>query len=118
MDKLSEEKVALFLADAAAALRTVTAERDTALAKLAEAETTRRVEKLARDMQEKGLSSEPTEYIMQQLKTAADEGRLGNLESAVEMVGPDMWSKFAHPTDDAPGAHGPSSLEIYLASQA
>lgn len=115
MDKISMSKVAEVLADAAAVIRQVTQERDEAVSKLAHIEQRREVEKLAAQMQAKGLTSEPTEYVIENLEKAAQEGRLSNLREAVDLVAPDMWSKFAHPSDDRRDHVGVGNdLERYL----
>lgn len=115
MNKISMTKVAEVLADAAAVIRQVTQERDEAVSKLASVERRQEVEKLAAQMKEKGLSSDPTEHLIENLEKAASEGRLDKLKDAVELVAPDMWSKFASPSDDRRDLGGAGTdLERYL----
>lgn len=117
MEKLSESKQAEVLADAAAVIRTVCEERDTALAKVAEYEQNARVTKLAAKMKEKGITGEDDSTLVENLNKAASEGRLDKMEEAVDLVGPDMWNKLASKSDDSRttgGSAGSSDLERYL----
>lgn len=114
MQKISNAKVAELLSDAAAILRQVTMERDDAQTKLAAMAQRREVEKVAAAMKDKGITGEPTEHLIESLEKAAEEGRLDRIRDAVDLVGPDMWSKFATPTDDRPQAGGMSDFEQYL----
>lgn len=116
MEKISHQKIAEVLADAAATIRQVTQERDAAVEKLAALELRQDVEKLASAMLEKGISDAPKEVLIEQLEKAASEGRLDRLRDAVNLVGPDMWSKLASPTDDRRHPGGVSDLESYLAN--
>lgn len=113
LEKVGQDKVAEVLSEAAAVIRTVTGERDSALAKLAAMETHQRCEKLASVMVSKGLTSEPHDYVVGNLEKMASQGKLDEVERAVGMVGPDMGQKIAHLNNDQ-AQGGSSPLESYL----
>lgn len=115
LEKVGQDKVAEVLNEAATVIRTVTGERDAALLKLAQIETRSRCEKLASSMQTKGLNSEPYDHLVGNLEKMAAQGKLEQLESAVNLVGPDMGSKLASLNhDDRQVQGGTSPLESYL----
>jgi hypothetical protein len=116
LEKVGQDKVAEALKEAAQVLRTVVEERDTALSKLAQIELRGRCEKLASNMQSKGVSSEPFDYVVSNLEKMAAQGKLDEMERAVNLVGPDMGQKLGHAahlnSDQAQG--GSSLLETFL----
>lgn len=114
IEKISHTKIAEVLADAAATLRRVTSERDEALSKLAQIERQHAVEKLASQMYEKGLTDEPREHLIERLEKQAMEGGLARLQDAVDLVGPEMWSKFAQASDDQRHSAGLTPFENFL----
>lgn len=116
MKKLSHDKIAEVIADAAAALRKITAERDEALAKLAGIERRQEAEKVARAMQEKGLNNGPIDQLISDLEKMAETGKLQDVKNAVELVGPDMAAKLATINNDIPRNGGVSELETFILS--
>lgn len=116
MEKISNEKVAEVLNDAAQALRAVTAERDTLKAKVASYERRQDAEKVAHEMELKGLANEPHDQLVANLEKMAENGKLGEIKNAVGLVGPDMGRKLASLTNDAQSHVGGSDLESFIAS--
>jgi DNA anti-recombination protein RmuC len=123
MNDDTRQKVAQLLGDTSQALRQVTSERDDALHKAAAAETKlatieRRLEaeKVAARMHQKGLELDTDlNDLADHLEKAAQEGKLGEIQRAVEMVGPNMSiAKTAHVNDDQPAGGGNSDLVRYL----
>ena len=115
MEKISYDKVAEVLNDAATALRAVTAERDELKAKVASFERHQEAEKLAHEMEIKGLANEPHDQLVANLEKMAETGKLGEIKNAVGLVGPDMGRKLASLTNDAQTHVGGSDLESYIA---
>jgi hypothetical protein len=116
MDKLSSEKVAEVLKDAAACLRIVGDERDH-YKKIAESLQLRgKVEKIASSMHHKGIDLDtPVEALADRLEKAAEQGKLDTIEAAVDMVAPDMGTKLAQLTnDEVRDTRGSSALETYV----
>jgi hypothetical protein len=114
MPELDKEKVAKVLADAGAAIRSVTAERD----KLAEENSLLKrhfeAQKLASAMHAKGLNSDVDyETLVSDLEKAAEAGRLPIIQEAVEMVGPNMGSIGTLSSDEAVGG-GNNALESFI----
>ncbi|MFA5436057.1 MAG: hypothetical protein WC372_08480 [Candidatus Neomarinimicrobiota bacterium] len=115
-------KTAQVLLDSARLVRTLTVERDNALAKVAEAQLKeaayiRRVqaEKVAVQMHQKGINTDiefPT--LISSLEKAAEEGKLATIEEAVGMVGPDMGFKTASIHDMPMGGAPGTDLERFL----
>jgi hypothetical protein len=117
MEKISHEKVAEVLNDAATALRAVTAERDGLQLKLASIERHQEAEKLAHEMTAKGLgNNEPFEQLVTNLEKMAESGKLGELKRAVGLVGPDMGRKLASLTNDDQAHVGGTDLVAYITS--
>lgn len=121
MLKISNAKIAEVLSEAASQLRTITAERDALSAKLAHIERRSEATKVAQAMQDKGLTSEPIDHLVENLEKMAADGKLQNLADAVDLVGPDMWSKVAQTTNDIPRGlsmgSGMNDLERYLSGE-
>jgi len=122
MEKIAQEHFSQLLKDAATALRTVAAERDEALNKVAAMELHQDAAKLAHTMQSKGLTGDLSiDQITANLEKMAAEGKLDTVKAAVELVGPDMGDKLASLqssdlTDDRPSASGTSLLEQFIIS--
>mgnify|MGYP000539538422 CR=1 FL=1 len=114
------EKVAQVLRDSAQAIRSITAERDDAIAKQAEAEAKnvayeRRVscEKLAAQMHQKGINTDQEfSDLADSLEKSAEAGKLPVIEEAVSLTATNMSLKTAS-IHDAPAASG-SDLERYV----
>jgi nitrogen-specific signal transduction histidine kinase len=115
MRKVSNEKSASVLKHASVAIRTLTARCSDLTAKLAHYELQDHSRKVAAQMLEKGLSDETLDKLAGQL--AQEPERLGNLEQAVALVGPNM-GKVAHVLrDGTSGGAVVSDLERYLLGQ-
>lgn len=115
-EKLSSQKVAEVLVDAAQALRKTAHERDE-YKKLAESLQRRdQAEKLAAAMHEKGLETDTdVEALADRLEKAAQAGKIDTIAAAVDLVGPDMGEKIAKLTnDDTRATVGSSNLERFL----
>lgn len=116
--KLAQDKVAEALGDAAVTIRKLAAERDDAVAKVAQYEARDRSTKLAHVMLQKGVTSDPVEKVAQDLLETAltNPSDFADQERAVAMIGPDMGQKIGHVgsrnSDEATG--GTSPLESYL----
>lgn len=117
----NDAKIAQVLTESASLMRKLAAERDAALEKQAELQRTNdelqthlRAEKIAADMHSKGLNLEtPFPELVDELKTAAEQGRLGNIEAAVGLVGTDMGLKTAS-IHETTNAYGSSRFESFL----
>ncbi len=113
MNKLSSTKTAALLKQAGATLRMVAKERDVALAKIAAYQRNDRVKQIARDMEEKGLSSD----LSYEEKVAA-VGKSKDLritEEAVKMAAPQghiLGNLGDHPGNGDGGST--SRLETYI----
>lgn len=105
MEKLSMEKVSGLAKEAATQLRLVTAERDDLREKLARLERRQECEKIASIMHAKGVSSESMESLVETLEKKAEAGQLESVKTALDMVGPDMWSKLASQSSDEDKNH-------------
>lgn len=104
MEKLSSEKVAKVLRDAQTALLTVTEERDKLAAENAAMKQRAECEKLAADMHAKGLESDKSiDELAESLSKEAEAGNLGEIQRAVEMIGPNMSFASKTANHDAPG---------------
>ncbi len=112
MDKISSEHVGALMEDAGNALLKLAGERDALLAKNVELEaqvakvaTGERVEKVASAMIEKGLDSGlDRDSLVSSLHGWAAQGKLAEVERAVELHGPDMGTKIAQVYDGEAGA--------------
>lgn len=122
MEKIAQEHFSQLLKDAAAALRTVTAERDEARSKVAEMTTHQDATKLAQTMQSKGLTGDLSlAQVTANLEKMASEGKLDTVRAAVDLVGPNMVDKLASlnsndSNDDRPAGAGTSMFEQYIIS--
>ena len=115
MDKESKEKAASVLRDAAMAVRKFASENKALREKLAAKELRERVEKVAAAMHDKGIRlDESRAALADELEKEAQNGKLGEIERAVEYIGPDM-GKFAQlRNDDQQGVSSGSDFERYV----
>jgi predicted transcriptional regulator len=96
MEKISMKDVSELLEAAAPALRKLAAERDTLKEKVAKLERKEEAEKIASAMHHKGIDLDtPFETLVERLEKAAEQGKLEQIQAAVDMVGPDMGTKMA-----------------------
>lgn len=115
--KISSEKKAAVLSEAATTIRTLTAERDSLQTKLASIENRQRVEKLASSMIDKGLESGSVKDLADKLEKQAAKGlvNLEVVEKATDMVGPDM-GKLASIGENPLSASSGSDFERFIIS--
>jgi hypothetical protein len=115
MQKISSDKVAEVLADASRALRTVAAERDAAVTKLAKMEQRADAEKVASSMHHKGHRLD-TEFssLADEMEKAAEQGRLPIIKEALDMMAPNMGFKTASIRSDETTSGGSSDLERFV----
>lgn len=115
MKKLSSEHVAQVLHDAEYAIRSVTAERDAALTKIALIERRQSAEKVATVMHSKGLElDQDHEALADHLEKEAAQGNLPEISRAVDLIAPNMSIKTASLTNDRHVGEGSSDLETFL----
>jgi hypothetical protein len=112
MHKISSNDAASLLKQAGAAIRKVTTERDEALAKIASFERDQRVVKIARQMEEKGLSNDLT--FEQKVAAVKEATNLDVTEEAIKLAAP-QGQLFGN-LSDVPSAGGSSAFEHYIAS--
>lgn len=117
MQKVSAAQIAELLEHVPETLRKLASERDF-WKKEAQARIRRdEAEKVAHAMHEKSIELEtPFEVLVDRLEKAAEQGKLAEIERAVEFVGPDMGRKFAQLTNDDRAYDGPGAdpLTQYL----
>lgn len=122
MNKISNEKVAECLRDAATLLRSQRATITELQTKLASRDTRDRVTKIAHEMHRKGLELDTSvEALADRLEKTAAEGKLDAVEQAVDLVGPDMGTKIGfashNPTSgnsNGDGSTSSSDLERFI----
>jgi hypothetical protein len=113
MEKLSNQKIATVLRDAENALRVMAQERDEALSKLATVERHSLCEKLAQNMQKKGIHTDvDMDSLVGSLEKAAEQGRLPIIQEAVGMMGTNM--SFASLNNDGAQHVGSSDFESFI----
>jgi hypothetical protein len=111
MNKISSTEAATLLKQAGVAIRVVTKERDVALAKLAAIQREQHVERIARDMEDKGLS--PDLSYEEKIAAVRSSKDLRITEEAVKMAAPQGMSLGN--LGDQPGiGDGASRLEAYI----
>jgi hypothetical protein len=118
MEKISSEQVVELLTDASSTIRTQAEKIASLEEKVAANELRERTTKVASAMHGKGLRLDtPREELQGELEKEAAAGRLGEIERAVEMVGPDM-GKFArvnnNETNDQGSASSGSAFEQFI----
>jgi len=116
MNKMSSTKVAQILHDAEGAIRSVAAERDVALQKLAQMERRRDAEKVASDMHVKGVNLDKNfGDLADELEKSAEAGELPIIQRAVDMMAPNMGLNTATLTnDETKVASGGTDFERYI----
>lgn len=122
LEKISAEQIHAVLADAVVMLPKLAQQRDDyktkceeLQAKVASYERRGAIDKLATDMREKGLDSGKShEELMTDLEVWAQQGKLAEVQRAVELTGPDMGQKIAQVYND--GAGSETDLTRYLGS--
>ena len=112
MNKISSNDAASILKQAGAAIRKVTSERDEALAKVASFEKTQRVSKIAREMEDKGLSSDLS--FEEKVAAINTSKNLDVTEEAIKLAAPQ--SQLFGNAEERPSSGGNSSsaLESYI----
>ena len=112
MNKISSQDAASLLKQAGAAIRQTARERDVALAKVAAYERNSRVVKIAREMDEKGLSPDLT--FEQKVAAVQKSQNLEVTEEAIKMAAPQ--SQLFGGLSDRPsaGAGAQEAFEHYI----
>lgn len=117
MDKVSSEQIVELFGHVPDTLRKLASERDF-WKKEAQVRIRRdEAEKVAHAMQDKGIEMDtPFDVLVERMEKAAEQGKLGEIERAVDYVGPDMGRKFAQLTNDDRVTAGPGAdpLTQYL----
>ena len=111
MNKISSKDAAALLKQAATGIRSVVKENSELREKLANHETTERVEKLARDMEAKGLS--PELAFEEKVAALREAENLDVTEEAVKLATPQVGVELGLPSEDVPGA-SVNALETYI----
>jgi hypothetical protein len=109
MKKISSQDAKALLKTAGAAIRAVTEENISLREKLASYERHSRVEKIARDMEEKGLN--PDLDFQQKVAALSQARNLDVTEEAIKMAAPQ--GRVLGDIGDVPG-QGTSSFEAYI----
>ena len=101
--KLSSRKIARVLAHVPGTLRKLAYERDHWQARAMRLERHEEARKVASAMCDRGLNQVPFDELVRQMEKEAEQGRLGTIKLAVDMVSPDMGVKWARVTDGERG---------------
>jgi hypothetical protein len=104
MNKISSQDAASLLKQAGAAIRTLTKERSDLLSKVASFEKKERMEKIARDMEEKGLSGDLS--FEQKLAALEKAPSLDVTEEAIKLAAP-QGRGFGSLSDQPAGSLSP-----------
>lgn len=115
MDKKSAAEYAQVVADQSAALRSLAAERDAAVEKLASMARHHAVAKLAAQMHEKGLHLDqdlPT--LSASLAKEAEQGKLPVIQEAVDRMAPNMGVKLGSVSDETQVGVGATQFEQFI----
>lgn len=104
MHKISSQDAASLLKQAGAAIRTLTKERSDLMSKIASFEKRGRMEKIARDMEEKGLSGDLS--FEQKLAALEKAPNLDVTEEAVKLAAP-QGHGFGSLSDQPSGTASP-----------
>jgi len=110
MNKISSKDAASLLKQAGAALVQVAKERDTLREKVATFQRDQRVVKIARDMEEKGLSSDLT--FEQKVAAMKEAKNLDVTEEAIKLAAPQ--GRVLGNLGDMPGGGDASAFEHYI----
>jgi len=109
MNKISSQDAASLLKQAGTAIRTLTKERSDLMTKIASFEKRERMEKIARDMEVKGLSSDLT--FEQKVAALEKAPNLDVTEEAIKLAAP-QGSGFGSLSDQPTGST--SSFEHFI----
>jgi hypothetical protein len=113
MDKKAASKIAEVLRDAEEALTSITQERDKLAQKCLAYARREQAVKLASKMHDKGIRIDDSfEDLVVDLEKQAAAGDIGDIERAVDLVGPNMTIGKTNNHDDASG--GTNALESFL----
>jgi hypothetical protein len=112
MQKISSQDAATLLKQAGAAIRALKAENSGLREKVASGEREKRVEKIAREMEEKGLSSDLS--FEQKIAAVRKAPNLEVTEEAIKLAAP-QGNFFGQINDeDGPSGVGLSAFEQYI----
>jgi hypothetical protein len=115
VEKLSSEQVQEIFGEVPGVIRSLVEENEALQAKVASFERQAASEKVAHKMIEKGLNNDkPFEVLVDELSKEAEAGRLGEIERAVDMVGPDMGQKIARVSGDGQSSAGSTDFERFI----
>lgn len=113
MNKESASKFAQVIRDAQSALISVTQERDKLAAENSAFRRRAEATKVAAAIHDKGIDLDVDfPDLVERLEKAASDGRLGEIERAVDMVGPDM--SFGKTNHDDVSHGGSNSFEGFI----
>jgi len=109
MQKISSQEASAVLKQASTAIRHLSAENQKLNEKVAEYERTRRIEKIAQSMEDKGINEDLSfeEKVAQLHKADLDV-----TEQAVDMAAPNM--KLASVDHDSPAGNMSNAFETYI----
>jgi len=116
MDKVSSEQIVELFGHVPDTLRKLASERDF-WKKEAQVRIRRdEAEKVAHAMHDKGIEMDtPFETLVDRMEKAAEQGKLAEIERAVDYVGPDMGRKLAQlSNDERVDASGADPLTQYI----
>lgn len=102
MDKISAEKIIQVLGPIPGTLRKLASERDFWKKEAQSRIRKEEAAKVATAMHDKGLETDiPFDTLVERLEKAAEQGQLGRVADAVNMLGPDMGKKIAQLSDNS-----------------
>jgi len=110
MNKISSNDASALLKQAGAAIRSLTGERDQLREKLAAKEKGERIEKIARDMEEKGLQPELSYEEKRAALARAEDLKV--TEEAVKLAAPQ--NRILGNLSDQPGDGATSAFENFI----
>lgn len=116
MRKLSSEQMQQLLDEAPGVIRGLAQERDFWKEKAASMLRRDQAEKVAHEMQRKGIDADtPFDHLVDRLEKVAEQGKLDEWERSVSMVGTDMGTKLAQlANDEQRVTAGSSELERFI----
>lgn len=116
MNKLSMEQVQELVAEAPGVIRKLASERDFYRDRYEAMVRREDAEKTAAAMIHKGLTEEDFGTLTARLEKAAEQGKLEQIQVAVDMVGPDMGTKLAQLTNDDQRSTVGNAFEQFIVS--
>jgi thiamine pyrophosphate-dependent acetolactate synthase large subunit-like protein len=116
MNKLSMKEVQELVAEAPGMIRKLASERDFYRDRYEAMVRHENAEKTAAAMIHKGLSEDDFETLTARLEKAAEQGKLEQIQVAVDMVGPDMGTKLAQLTNDDQYSTAGTAFEQFIVS--